>query len=65
MEPQTITENLLPEPRVRARLGGIGRTTLWSWVRAGEFPPPLKVGAKRIMWREADLQRWIQERAAG
>lgn len=62
MSHQTTPETLLPQSAVRTRLGGIGRTTLWSWVRAGDFPAPIRVGAKRIMWRESELQRWIDNR---
>lgn len=57
-----IPETLHPQSTVRARLGGIGRTTLWTWVRAGEFPAPVRVGPKRIMWRDSDVQRWIDDR---
>lgn len=55
-------ETLLPVPKVRERVGGISRTTLWHWVREGTFPAPIRVGAKRIMWRESELQRWIDDR---
>lgn len=55
-----MTDNLLPQATVRERLGGIGRTTLWNWVREGTFPAPIRVGPKRIMWRESVVNAWIE-----
>jgi excisionase family DNA binding protein len=40
-----------------AELCGVTRATLRSWVRAGRFPPPLKVGIRKKLWSPADVER--------
>ena len=42
----------------------ISRTTLWRRVRAGQFPPPLRLGgagSRAIGWRRTDVERWVDE----
>lgn len=41
---------------------GVGRTTLWNWVRAGDFPTPLQLGPRTVGWKATDIQQWIDER---
>lgn len=43
---------------------GVGRSTLYNWVREGHFPKPIKLNLKegksaRIGWREEDLMDWF------
>ena len=43
---------------------GVGRSTLYSWVKEGHFPKPIKLNLKegksaRIGWREEDLIDWF------
>ena len=38
------------------------RTTLHLAVKRGDFPKPVRVGVKRIAWRLADVQRWVDAR---
>lgn len=49
--------NILHIDEVIAR-SGKSRTSLWRAVRAGRFPPPLKVGANRIGWLENEIAEW-------
>lgn len=53
---------LLREPVVRETVGGIGRTTLWRWIREGRFPKPVRLGANCIAWRADDVNQWINTR---
>lgn len=53
---------LLREQVVRKTVGGIGRTTLWRWVREGRFPKPIRLGANCIAWRADDINQWINSR---
>jgi predicted DNA-binding transcriptional regulator AlpA len=52
---------LLDDAEVRARLGNVSRSTRQRLQRVG-FPKPLRVSPGRIAWREADVDRWINER---
>tara|TARA_R110001592_G_scaffold116354_2_gene317639 strand:+ start:6115 stop:6312 length:198 start_codon:yes stop_codon:yes gene_type:complete len=43
---------------------GVGRSTLYSWVKEGHFPKPIKLNLKegksaKIGWREEDLMDWF------
>lgn len=39
--------------------------TVWSWVRRGEFPEPMKLTAGCTRWRSTDVEAWESERAEG
>ena len=45
-------------------LTGLSRSTVWRWVRAGSFPPPLQLGAQSVGWLAAEIVLWIEQRAA-
>ncbi len=34
------------------------RATVWRWVKTGQFPQPVKLGAGTTRWRLADLEQW-------
>jgi prophage regulatory protein len=57
---QTI---ILRLPEVRKRIG-LGRSSIYSLVRQGNFPPPVRLSARAVGWREIEIERWIAERAA-
>lgn len=33
-------------------------TTIYRKMRAGTFPAPVRIGKRRVAWREADLAAW-------
>ena len=35
------------------------RITLWKMWKAGEFPAPVKLGARSIGWRREAVQQWL------
>lgn len=39
------------------------RSAIYRKVANGEFPKPIKLGARAIAWVESDVQRWMAERA--
>ena len=39
---------------------GLGQTTLWKLRKLGKFPNPHKVGLRKNMWYESDIDSWIQ-----
>ena len=59
-----VAVSLLRELTVRKAVGGIGRTTLWRWVREGHFPKPVRLGANCVAWRADDVNQWINSRPA-
>lgn len=38
---------------------GLGRTTIYGMLKHGTFPKPVKLGARAVGWREADVGAWI------
>jgi hypothetical protein len=56
-----------------AYLLGVARSTIWSWVDAGEFPPPKRVGkarrgdgrnrACRSFWHRDDIELFARCRS--
>ena len=41
---------------------GLRRTSIYDYIKKGNFPPPIRIGEKAVAWREADIERWISER---
>ncbi|UWQ22401.1 AlpA family transcriptional regulator [Jannaschia sp. W003] len=42
---------------------GISRSTIYAWLKAGRFPPPLRLGERAVGWRASDIEAWLAERA--
>lgn len=57
------TDRLLPIREVLSTIS-VGRTTLYAWVKTGEFPRPRKIGAKRVAWLSSDVTNWVASRPA-
>ena len=34
-------------------------TTIYRKMKAGTFPPPVRVGRRRVAWRESDVAAWL------
>lgn len=47
-----------------AALTGRGKSTLYSMVRAGTFPAPIKNGARCTRFRAGDVTAWLKAQAA-
>jgi prophage regulatory protein len=52
---------LLRRPEVEDRTG-LARSTLYDWMARGEFPQPVKLGARIVAWRESDVTQWLESR---
>ena len=53
-----IPATLLRISAVKSRIG-LSRTSIYNGVKAGTFPPPVKIGVKAIAWLESDVEAWI------
>ncbi len=49
----------IPEAK---RLVGVSRTTLYTWMRAGQFPAAVRIGPRAVGWRESDITDWMHSR---
>jgi predicted DNA-binding transcriptional regulator AlpA len=41
---------------------GIGRTTIYELIAAGEFVPPVQLTPTTCAWRSDLIEKWINER---
>jgi prophage regulatory protein len=48
-------------PELRARTG-LSKSCIYNYIRAGDFPRPVLLGARAKGWIEADIDRWIESR---
>jgi prophage regulatory protein len=44
------------------RLTGLGRSTIYRMMAEHTFPCPVRLGARAVAWRRADLDRWSEAR---
>lgn len=56
-----MADTLLRRPDVETRTG-LSRSTIYEWMKRGEFPRPVKLGARLVAWRESDLTEWLETR---
>ena len=41
----------------------IGRSTLYAWLKEGDFPPSIPLGPRIVGWRASDIDKWIERKA--
>ena len=44
---------------------GISKSSIYAWVKEGEFPPQKKLGKRIARWKESDVNQWLAERPQG
>ncbi|WP_431820233.1 helix-turn-helix transcriptional regulator [Burkholderia sp. F1] len=69
LEPARVPERLIPASEVIARTC-LSKSEVYRRMAAGQFPQNVKVGARAVAWREAEIDAWIrglidQQRGAG
>jgi prophage regulatory protein len=57
------TDSLLRLPEVERRTG-LRRAHLYKLARSGNFPRPIKIGARASAWRSSEIAAWIESRIA-
>jgi prophage regulatory protein len=56
-----MPDTLLRRPDVETRTG-LSRSTIYEWMKRGEFPLPVRLGARLVAWRESDVTAWLDAR---
>lgn len=51
------------DERSLCRLLTLSRSTVWAMVKDGEFPAPVRLSARRVAWRRADVDEWVSSRS--
>lgn len=45
-------------------VSGLGRSTVYEQMSRGEFPQPVKLGARAVAWPESAIAEWLANRPA-
>ena len=52
---------ILRRPQVEQRTG-LSRSTLYQYIKEGNFPKPIPLGPRAVGWLESDVCDWIAAR---
>ena len=44
---------------------GIARSTIWLWVKQGQFPQPINISPRVTVWNTLDIQDWMDDKIKG
>lgn len=55
---------ILRRPQVEQRTG-LSRSTLYQYIKDGDFPKPVRLGLRAVGWLESDISDWIATRVKG
>lgn len=53
----TVMDRLLGKRALEERTS-LDITTIYRKMKAGTFPQPVRVGRRRVAWRESDIAAW-------
>ena len=53
-----MTNKILRLPQVKQRTG-LSRSTIYARIKAGQFKPPINLGARAVGWLESDIEEFI------
>lgn len=42
----------------------VGKSWIYAEMREGRFPRPVKLAERCVRWREADIDKWIEDKFA-
>ena len=45
------------------KIGGVGKSTLYLWIKKGIFPPGTRVGPRRTAWSSKTVDQWLERQA--
>lgn len=59
----TEQEQFIRLPRTM-QISGLGRSTVWAYVKMGRLPAPIKLSERVTVWRLSEINQWIEEKIA-
>jgi prophage regulatory protein len=48
--------------RAVERKTGLTTSTLYRFIKNGQFPAPIKLGVQAVGWLESDIEEWLSSR---
>lgn len=58
--PDTSRTEYLTKKSLREFLGGVGRSTIDTWIKEKNFPKPIKLSQTMPLWRKAEIIDWVE-----
>lgn len=58
-----MENRLVINERQRLELTGISRSSWYRWEQAGLVPKRIQLGPRRVGWRLAEIEEWLESRA--
>lgn len=56
-----MTERIHPIGEA-SKIVSLSRRTIYREMNEGRFPRPVQLSARRVGWRDTDLQAWLDQR---
>ena len=60
---QPRPQRLLRRAEVEERTS-LPKTTIYEWMKRGQFPSPVRLGDSMVAWLESDIEAWIDAQIA-
>lgn len=58
-----MTDKILSREEV-VKVAGFSVRTLYNEISVGRFPRQVQISARRVGWKESDVQAWLDKRGA-
>jgi prophage regulatory protein len=59
-----MSKRLIPRKALAEKGVDLSLSQLKRKVKDGSFPKPIRIGARRVAWVEAEIDAWIDQRIA-
>lgn len=63
MSASGIAPTFIRLPEVRRRTG-LGKTTIYDWMKEDRFPKSLHLGGNIVVWVESEIDAWLEAKMA-
>jgi prophage regulatory protein len=57
-----MPDTILRLPQVKIRVG-LSRSSIYSAIAEGRFPPSIRLGARSVGWLESEIQDWVRQKS--
>jgi prophage regulatory protein len=63
MQHQTnVSPNCLSKLETVKKFTGLSKSSIYSFIKNGSFPTPIRIGKRAVAWRTEDLEKWVNSR---
>jgi prophage regulatory protein len=45
-----------------SELTKLSKSTIYTFIQAGTFPRPVKIGRRAVAWRLSDISKWLSDK---